>query len=245
MNLQVINTGSKGNCYILGNEEESLIIEAGVNIKDIMKAIDFKINKVAGCLVSHEHNDHAAAVGELTKKGIDVFASSGTLKALNVKSHRAKSIGVEATYKAGNFIFRAYKVKHDAAEPVCFEIFHSSVGKIVFVTDTNICNYTFQGVNHFIIEANYDEKLLFNSKHKGELFLKRRIAKNHFSIQDAVRFLNKHNKDIIKNVILIHLSDNNSHEIDFGGYVLDIGLYSLIADKGKVFNLLENSQLPF
>ena len=51
--LNVINSGSSGNAYILESNGEKLLIELGVAWKDILKSLNYKINDVAGCLVSH------------------------------------------------------------------------------------------------------------------------------------------------------------------------------------------------
>ena len=51
--LNVINSGSGGNAYILESNGEKLLIELGVSWKDILKSLNYKINSVAGCLVSH------------------------------------------------------------------------------------------------------------------------------------------------------------------------------------------------
>lgn len=55
MNLKIINSGSIGNCYILENQNEALIIEAGVKFLEIKKALNYDIGKIQGCLISHEH----------------------------------------------------------------------------------------------------------------------------------------------------------------------------------------------
>ena len=55
MNLEVLGSSSKGNCYILSNEKEALILEAGVNFKQVKKALNYDISKIRGMLVSHEH----------------------------------------------------------------------------------------------------------------------------------------------------------------------------------------------
>ena len=39
--LKVLNSGSKGNCYLLITPNETLIIEAGIRYKDILKGLDF------------------------------------------------------------------------------------------------------------------------------------------------------------------------------------------------------------
>lgn len=56
MLLKCVNTGSQnGNCYILENNTEALILDAGVRYKDVLKALDYNISKVTGILLTHEH----------------------------------------------------------------------------------------------------------------------------------------------------------------------------------------------
>ena len=43
MRLKVIASSSKGNCYIIGNKEEILILECGVTFASIKKGVDMKI----------------------------------------------------------------------------------------------------------------------------------------------------------------------------------------------------------
>lgn len=57
MLLKCVNSGSQnGNCYILENDTEALILDAGVRYKDVMKALDYNIYKVTGILLTHEHS---------------------------------------------------------------------------------------------------------------------------------------------------------------------------------------------
>ena len=51
--LNVINSGSSGNAYIIESNGEKLLIELGVAWKYILKSLNYKIDDVAGCLVSH------------------------------------------------------------------------------------------------------------------------------------------------------------------------------------------------
>ena len=64
MLLTVLGSSSKGNGYILDNGQEALILECGVNIKEAKKALQFNIRKVAGCVVTHQHNDHAGHIAK-------------------------------------------------------------------------------------------------------------------------------------------------------------------------------------
>lgn len=57
MLLKCVNSGSQnGNCYILENDTEALILDAGVRYKDVLKALNYNISKVKSVLLSHEHS---------------------------------------------------------------------------------------------------------------------------------------------------------------------------------------------
>lgn len=52
--LKVVGSGSQqGNTYILETEDETLILDLGCRWNDILERLNYKIDKVAGCLVSH------------------------------------------------------------------------------------------------------------------------------------------------------------------------------------------------
>jgi len=50
-----IASGSKGNCYILSSGKNKLLIEAGLNFKEIQKQLNFDLKELDGVLISHEH----------------------------------------------------------------------------------------------------------------------------------------------------------------------------------------------
>lgn len=185
MKLKVIGTGSKGNAYILSNGDEALLIEAGVNIKEIKQALDFDYSKVVGCVVTHEHLDHAKSMHDIMRLGVDVYSSFGTLKARNLLNEkRANILKSKETINIGNFKILPFDVKHDAAQPLGFLIEHPECGKTLFLTDTYYCKYTFPGLNNIIIEANYSKEIIdkkFGPDSEME-FLRNRILKSHFLI---------------------------------------------------------------
>ena len=86
MELIVLGSSSDGNCYILQNGVEALILECGVAISEVKKAVDFNISKIAGALVSHEHGDHAKYIDDFLQSRIPVYASEGTIKNSKIKS---------------------------------------------------------------------------------------------------------------------------------------------------------------
>lgn len=236
MKLKIIGTGSKGNCYLLETEKEILIIEAGVNVSEIKKALNFDLSKVVGCIVTHEHMDHSKAIWDVMKLGIDVYASAGTLKARFVDTQsRAKAVVSKQTFKFGNFKIMAFDVKHDAAEPLGFLIEHPECGRVLFLTDTYYCSYLFPNLNNVIIEANYSKEIIdrkFGSE-SGKEFLRNRILKSHFSLENCKDMLVANDLSKVNNIVLIHLSDSNSDEKQFKKEVAELtGKNVTVASKG-------------
>lgn len=224
MKLKVIGSGSKGNAYLLENEEEALLIECGVNIMDIKKAIDFKVNKISGAIVTHEHGDHAKSINEVLGSGINVYATAGTFQnstSKNTVSSRKVVIPQKGQFKVGNFNVISFPTIHDVAEPCGFLINHKDCGTVLFLTDTVYCPYTFKGLNNIIIEANYDADII-NEKLGDKKFLRDRIYNSHMSIETCMDFLLANDLSQVNNIVLIHLSDSNSHEINFAKKVSGI-----------------------
>ena len=58
MKLKVLGSGSSGNCYILENDNEALIIEAGLPFMKVKKALNFNVMKIKAVLITHIHSDH-------------------------------------------------------------------------------------------------------------------------------------------------------------------------------------------
>lgn len=224
MKLKVVGTGSDGNCYILENETEALIIECGVQMKEIKRALDFNISKVVGALVSHEHGDHAKSLIETLNTGIKVFASSGTLTACQSENnHNTEVIVSKKVFTVGNFKIMPFDVKHDAAEPLGFIINHRETGNVLFLTDTFYSPYRFSNLNNIIIEANFAQDILDKKVQEGaKAYLRDRILKSHLSLEHCKDLLRSNDLSRVNNIVLIHLSDRNSDEKRFQREVYEL-----------------------
>ena len=227
MKLKILGSGSSGNCYLLQNENECLIIEAGINIKQLKIALDFDLSKVVGCIITHEHQDHAKEIKNIQSLGINCYLSKGTaLATIKSTNHnpRTNIIKHAESFKIGNFLIMPFDIRHDAVEPLGFLIYHPDCGKVLFMTDSKYCNYTFNGLNNIIIEANYSNEII-NSKYtakNNKLFLRNRILDSHLSIENCIDLLKSNDLTKINNIILIHLSDSNSNERDFVKQIEDL-----------------------
>lgn len=246
MKLKVLGSSSQGNCYLLQNENETLIIECGISFKEIKKGLDFNLRNVVGCLVTHEHGDHSKALRDFLKAGIDVYTSFGTARAI-VKEcevietyHRLHYIKAFKQFKVGNFTIMPFDVHHDVAEPLGFLINHKDMGTILFATDTCYLEYRFKALTNILIECNYSEKILLKNMDNGSIDSSTgiRIASTHMSLENCKELIKANDNPKLKNIILLHLSDGNSNSKEFKETMENLTSKRVeIADKGLEFEL--------
>ena len=243
MNLKVLGSSSKGNCYILENETEALVIECGVPLADVKKAIDFNIKKIAGCVVSHEHLDHAKFVKNFIDSGIRVYMSPGTARSLGIEIET--ECGNTCHFKLGGFHIMSFYVNHDAAEPIGFLINHKETGTVLFATDTSRLNYQFKNLSNILIECNYRIDLLEKNTKKGYVSnsLMKRTIENHMGYGTCLDILKSTDLSMVNNIVLLHLSDCNSNSAEFVEDIINAtGKNVFVADKGLNIKL---NKTPF
>lgn len=214
MKLKVLASGSRANSYLLHSGKEVLIIEAGLSLKTIKKSLNFDLSGIAGCLVSHSHNDHAGYVRDYVNAGITVIACDQVFIShdISLQNPSVKVIGSKG-FKAGSFKILPFPVCHDVP---CFGflIDHPESGRILFMTDTFMCEYTFPGVNHMMIEANYCDEILERNISNGIVHpcMRPRLLKTHMELKTCKGIFKAADLSEVRNIILIHLSSDNSDE---------------------------------
>lgn len=214
MDFRVIGSGSSGNCYLLTNGEESLVIEAGLPFGEVKKHIK-DLRTIKGCITTHEHKDHCKYVRDYVESGIPTGMTKEVAKQFEYK-HFICEWDKDKYYKFGSFIVHIVPVNHDV-ECYGFYIFHKDIGKLLFLTDTEYCKYIFSGVNHIMVEANYSQKILDDNVATGSVPepLRNRIMKSHMSFDTAKRLVEANKSDSLYNVCLLHLSGHNSDKRAF------------------------------
>lgn len=237
MQLKILGSNSAGNAYILESSSgEALLIECGLQFDQIKKALGFNLRRVAGCILTHEHGDHAKAVKEVMNAGIDVWSSAGTHQALKTDMHhRARITASGQSFNAGTFKIKAFDIKHDVREPLGYLIYHPECGTVLFLTDSYYCEYNFTGLNNIIIEANYCQTILDRRLQEGvnPKFLRDRVIMSHMSLDTCKRTLMVYDLSQVNNIVLIHLSDGNSDAARFQREVQEVtGKTVHIADAG-------------
>lgn len=216
MVLKVLGSSSQGNCYILENKNEALIIEAGVRFIEVKKALGFDIRKVSGCLITHQHNDHAKYIKAMVESGFPTLALEEVWTAKGVTGSRAYCIERGKGYRFGRFKVLPFDACHDVP-CVGYLIDHPETGRIMFLTDSCMCEYVFPGLNQVMIECNYSDAKLVEAINAGRTLpsQRERLMTSHMDLNTCKGFLCANDLTNVANIVLLHLSDNNSDEKNF------------------------------
>lgn len=245
MNLHILGSSSHGNCYILETLDETLIIEAGVRMPEVKKALRFNLNKVVGAVISHAHNDHARYAKEMATSGVLVLANEDVLNTHGLSGKPfTKAIYPNKGYKIGGFKIFTIPVTHDVP-CLAYVISHPNMGKLLFVTDTITLNTRVNGLNHIMIEANYADDILDDNiaSDRVSAVMRPRLLNSHLEFEQTKVILSENDLSQVDNIILLHLSDVNSNEERFVREVREqTGKLVYAANKGMTINL---SKIPY
>lgn len=147
------------------------------------------------------------------ERGIDVYAP----RDLGKICRGAKYLEPLKKIVLGSFIVLPFPVEHDVP---CFgyELESTETAeKLLYVTDSAYVKYTFKGLTHLMVEANYSQEIIMDNAKKGKvpLFLAERVVKSHMSIETLLELLKANDMSRVRQIYLLHLSDNNSDAEDF------------------------------
>lgn len=138
MDIKVLGSSSKGNCYRITDGNTPLLLECGLPFKAIQRQLHFQLSGISGVLITHEHGDHAKSVKDMMKAGIDCYMSQGTAEALKLSGHRVKVVQAKKQFKLGTWTVLPFDVQHDCAEPLGFLLANLAGDKLLYATDTYI-----------------------------------------------------------------------------------------------------------
>lgn len=188
MILKCLGSSSSGNCYILCHNGEVLILDAGIPIKYIKRALNWQLGGIQGVLCTHAHLDHSKSVKEFENMGIKVWKP---YQESNLTDHM----------KFGGFSVQCFPLPHNGVSNFGFYI-NIDGQKILYLTDYEYCKFNFKSlsVNHIICECNYQKELverdLPNYEHK---------IRGHCSLETCKLFIASNKTNALRTVILCHM----------------------------------------
>lgn len=242
-------SSSKGNSTYIGDEHVGILVDVGRSAKQIEKALDannISISSIKAIFVTHEHSDHVQGLRIFASRyKLNVFASGGTIRALEQKgvltsSFSAEAIGFEGLEFCGMHI-KMFETPHDSSQSVGYIVDTVDYRRAVVATDigcvTDSIRAAISGSDVVLLESNHDVRMLQNGVYP--YYLKRRILSEigHLSNDDCARELPSFVKSGTCKFILAHLSqENNLPELAYETSVCQLSYHKMV--NGRDFQIV-------
>lgn len=208
----MIGSGSSGNCYLINDGRTALLLDAGVPFSAVQQAMDFDTGAIRGCLITHQHGDHAKAGKQLAKRGIKLYANANTAVMIG---KGACVLQPRVAYGIDTFTILPFEVEHDVP---CFGYRIDSLvtgERLVYITDAAGFRFSIRGATHLLMECNHSHRQLIENVRNGKVdaALASRISRTHMSLERLAAYLTDWHihTEAVKKIMLIHLSDINAN----------------------------------
>jgi len=225
MRMAVLGSGSGGNATLVKCGNTHILVDAGLSAKQLvlrMAMHGVAPEQLDAILLTHEHSDHARGVDVLLRtRDVPVFANALTREALSYKMKSSipwRIFRSGQDFKLGDLSIQAFKIPHDAAEPVGFVLTGKEL-QLSMVSDvghvTHLMREHLRGSDAIYVEANYDQALL-DQDTKRPWATKQRICSRHGHLSNlqTAELLADVACEKLQVVMLSHLSsDCNSPDL--------------------------------
>ncbi len=218
MKIQVIASGSKGNCTIIKTKNKTILIDIGISFLSLQKKLDdnsFSIDEIDILLITHTHKDHISGLKTFAKKTDTKIYVTNEINSELIDIKKDNFIIIEKTFKIESLEVKLLSLSHDTPNTYGY-IITEEENSIVYITDTGYINRNLfpyiRNKTVYIIESNYDEEMLLDGPYPR--CLKERVISDsgHLSNKSTAKYLNKLVGENTKCVILAHLSEKNNTE---------------------------------
>lgn len=199
-NINILATGSRGNCVILFNK---FIIDVGISQKDITKYMKCDKPNIKHALITHSHSDHYRTniISYLNKKyNIKTIIPTIDIKNfhnLHEVKHCIKRYDIDKPILLDKYNIEMYPLQHGILTTVCY-VFTDICGvKTLYATDfEDINQLPDEYFDNIYIEGNYDERKAREIFQKGSREEINRVKMNfrHCSVQKAMSYIRTHLK---------------------------------------------------
>lgn len=225
MHLQVLSSGSQGNCTLVRAGNTNLLVDAGLTIRELghrFEKAGFLPRGLHHLLVTHGHLDHARSSGILGKRHAHLTVHCcerlmGNRALLRAKRLQKLNVGAQVEIgvpgRASELRYTAVKIPHDADPTVAFLLEHEG-RRAVILTDMGRPakreTAPLRDPHLLVLEFNHDESMLRGGGDPPKL--KQRILGNggHLSNEQASQVLRDLAGPNLHTLVLAHLSQRNN-----------------------------------
>ena len=221
-----LGSGSSGNAYYLSTGSTSILIDAGVAIRTMvrnLKEYHIDLRQIDAVFITHDHADHIKSVGYLANDyNRMVYATEPVHMGINrnycvnskLTSAHTRYIEKGVPIEVGDLRITPFSVPHDSSDCVGYRI---EAEGITFCLATDVGQSTAEieeevaRANYLVLEANHDEDMLMMGSYPNYLKARIRSGRGHMSNKEAARLIAEHATPRLRHVWLCHLSEENNH----------------------------------
>ncbi len=211
LEISVIASGSNGNCCLVEDKGNSILIDAGKSGREIekrMNSLGKSLENVDACIITHAHADHIQGAGVIARRyDIPLYINKQVCSECGNKIGKADVKQFEGNFKIKNTEIKPIITSHNVTSSGFM------IGNFGLFTDTGIVTkqmeFAMKKLKAVLLESNHDVDMVKNGPYP--YFLKNWILSEigHLSNENASRLINKDGKNISL-ALLGHLSGNNN-----------------------------------
>src|SRR5262245_46047871 len=171
LRVSILASGSSGNLTLLETERTRLLVDAGLGKRETLArlaAVEKSFDHLDGMLITHEHADYCNGLPQMLGMWkAPLYVTEPTiaeLKRVLPERLEKRLRGVETIHAGQNFTIgdidvHAFRIPHDAVEPVGFT-FRANGVKMAIVTDLGympeLVKVTLRDSDCLLLESNHD-----------------------------------------------------------------------------------------
>jgi phosphoribosyl 1,2-cyclic phosphodiesterase len=220
LRFSVLGSGSKGNAVYVECGATAILVDCGFSGREIerrLAVIDRSLERLDAILVTHEHNDHVAGVGVLSRRcRIPVHGNPATLataEARTGKPHAWAEFDTGGAFSVGELRLRAFAISHDTVDPVGFVISNGHVA-LGCCTDTGkvtrLIAHQLGRCQALVLESNHDPEMLRTGPYPLQLQQRIQSSQGHLTNEDCGCLLRDLARAGLRQAVLAHLSETNN-----------------------------------
>ncbi len=213
MQIFPIVSSSDGNCTYIKTEAASILIDCGITLKALHKALGREtVAALDAVFVTHEHHDHISGLGSLGRRynhPIYINHNSFAARAGQLWDINKQPLEAENEICIRDLVVTPFELKHDTSNNFGFMIKEEEGSMLCYLTDTGVISDRNKSLmsmaDALLIECNYNEHMLRQFPDYSDE-LKSRIMEFHLSNRQTLDALEEIGVDSFEAIILAHLS---------------------------------------
>ena len=215
MNVEVIETGSGGNCFLF---DKTIMIDCGIPLSRMSKKVD--LNNISYILLTHIHGDHfhKTTIRNISIKYPHIVFVCGLwlqedLLHIGVKEKQVKVIEMNEVVSLGDFMISGVVAYHDVQN--CGYRVVKDGHYHFHMTDTSTLEgITAQNYTTATIECNHHLEtalsIINECKESGEFTHLKGAINSHLSVDKAIQFCKDNS---IGELIPVHIGSSTKKEV--------------------------------